>query len=274
MKTIVVSDVHLGDENCDKKAFNDFLLALAEDKELTDLVLLGDIVDMWRRDASGVFLENRDTFGLLEDLKRNLKVHFVAGNHDYHLLMLKNHAKHFHYPFEFKETLDLQDGEYTYRFIHGYELEYGKELNFMKLVMEALCHLMSDSGGGKEDELWTNISRKLFDIYYSALTTHSLEGHSTTIKTNSLMHGPQVRLKEKLEDIAKMAHHEVLDKKGQIYIFGHTHHPFISSKETVVNSGSWVNDASPHNTYVELIAGKPRLFIFGQGEVLERKEIS
>ncbi|MCG7844334.1 MAG: metallophosphoesterase family protein [Methanomassiliicoccales archaeon] len=273
MKTIVVSDVHLGDEQCDKKAFNDFLQALKKDKELTDLVLLGDIVDMWRRDASGVFLENSDTFELLAHLNRHINVHFVAGNHDYHLLMLKNRAPHHNYPFEFKETLELQDGEHSYRFIHGYELEYGKELNFMKLVMEALCHLMSDSNGEKEDELWNYLKRKLFDIYYSALTNHSLEGEGLTIKTKSLLYEPQVRLKEKLEDIEKQANREVLDKKGIVYIFGHTHHPFINLEENVVNSGSWVKDASPHNTYVELIAGKPRLFIFGQGEILERKDI-
>lgn len=274
MKTIVVSDVHLGNEQCDKKAFNDFLHTLRDDDELTDLVLLGDIVDMWRRDASGVFLENRDTFGLLEDLQHHLKVHFVAGNHDYHVLRLKNHAAHHHYPFEFKESLELQDGGHTYIFIHGYELEYGKELDFMKLVMETLCHMMSDSEGAKEDELWTYLSRRLFDIYYSALTTHTLEGDSATIKTKSLLHGPEIRLKEKFQDIEKRAHLDVLDKKGQIHIFGHTHHPFINSKENLVNSGSWVKESSPHNTYVELVSGKPRLFIFGQGEILDRKEIN
>ncbi|MGD1061518.1 MAG: hypothetical protein ABR879_08695, partial [Methanomassiliicoccales archaeon] len=61
MKTIVVSDVHLGSEKSDKEAFNAFLISLHDDNEVTDLVLLGDLVDMWRRDASGVFLENMDT---------------------------------------------------------------------------------------------------------------------------------------------------------------------------------------------------------------------
>ncbi len=54
----VVSDQHLGYENSDKKSFNQFLDSLLNEREVTDLVLLGDVVDMWRRDASGVFLEN------------------------------------------------------------------------------------------------------------------------------------------------------------------------------------------------------------------------
>ena len=53
-----------------------------------------------------------------------------------------------------------------------------------------------------------------------------------------------------------------------------THHPFINTKEDLVNSGSWVNDASPHNTYVVLEGGKPRLFVFGGGEILKRLEIT
>ena len=60
-KVIVISDVHLGYEYCDRDALNNFLDELEKDPEITDLVLLGDIVDMWRRDSSGVFLESRET---------------------------------------------------------------------------------------------------------------------------------------------------------------------------------------------------------------------
>ena len=60
-----------------------------------NLVLLGDIVDMWRRDASGVFLENRDTMDRILELPQSIKVHYVAGNHDYHVLHLRNIRAHF-----------------------------------------------------------------------------------------------------------------------------------------------------------------------------------
>jgi UDP-2,3-diacylglucosamine pyrophosphatase LpxH len=269
MKTIVVSDIHLGSQSCDKEAFHDFLDSLRNDKDLTDLVVLGDFVDMWRRDASGVFLENMDTMQLLKDLGKNVRLHFVAGNHDYHLLRLRNRAPHYQYPFEFQQSLELQDGEHTYRFIHGYEFEYGKEHELMKIVMETLCHIMSDSEGTQENELWTSVLRILSDLNFSALTK-SLEGDSVKIKAKSLMNGPEVRLKDKLEETEKKAHAAHSGKEGEILIFGHTHHPFINSKGTVVNTGSWVKEATPHNTYVELVAGKPRLFVFGQGEILDR----
>ena len=41
----------MGYENSDKASFNNFLEQLLKDAEITDLVLLGDIVDMWRSDS-------------------------------------------------------------------------------------------------------------------------------------------------------------------------------------------------------------------------------
>jgi UDP-2,3-diacylglucosamine pyrophosphatase LpxH len=272
VKTIVVSDVHLGSEKSDKAAFNAFLSSLGDDHEATDLVLLGDIVDMWRRDASGVFLENMDTVEIIKDLQYKLKVHCVAGNHDYHLLRLKNRAPHYHYPFEFMETLELVDGDRTYRFMHGYEFEYGNELNFMKPIMEILCHVMSDSEGVTEDELWAFLARKLSDLQYSVFT-HLPEKESLKMKARRLRDGPEVRLKDKLEHIERRAYVEVPGKTGQLLIFGHTHHPFINQREDLVNTGSWVKDATPRNTYVELKGGRPRLFVFGGEEIKDRQEI-
>jgi UDP-2,3-diacylglucosamine pyrophosphatase LpxH len=241
VKIIAVSDVHLGTEKSNEAAFGEFLGSLRDDKKLTDLVLIGDILDMWHRDASGMFLENMDVIRAIRDLQSKLRVHWVAGNHDYHLLRLKNRAPHYHYPFEFKETLELKDGDHTYRFMHGYEFEYGNELEFMKPIMEVYCHVMSDS------------------LLMLAGNFHA---------------GPHERLRDLLDIIYKRASEEVLGKPGQILVFGHTHQPFINLEENVANAGSWVDGESPNNTYVELMGGKPRLFTFKGEEIKSRKVIA
>ena len=125
-----------------------------DDKELKELVLLGDIVDMWRRDASGVFLENMDTMEIVKGLQKNIKVDYVAGNHDYHVLKLKNRAPHYRYPFEFSRELEIVDGGRTIIFMHGYEFEYGHEIGLMRPSMEVLCRMMSDYDGVEEEKLW------------------------------------------------------------------------------------------------------------------------
>ena len=59
---------------------------------MTDLVLLRDVVDMWRRDASGVFLENKDVVDRALLLQKKMRVYYIAGNHDYHVLKLQGHG--------------------------------------------------------------------------------------------------------------------------------------------------------------------------------------
>ena len=89
MAIIVVSDLHLGFDGSDKAAFIRFLGKLQSDPSVTDLVFLGDIVDMWRRDSSGVFLENHDVLDLIIELQKKMRVYYVAGNHDFHVLKLQ-----------------------------------------------------------------------------------------------------------------------------------------------------------------------------------------
>lgn len=272
IKIIVVSDVHLGNVDSDKTSFNAFLTSLKEDDTVTDLVLLGDIVDMWRRDASGVFLENVDTAEILVALKERINVHWVAGNHDYHLLKLKN-QHHAHYPFEFLETLELVDGKRTYHFMHGHEFEYGKELPYIEPLLELLCHVMSDAEGVPEDHLWVDISKLMGDLHYSAFV-HHLEGKDTVVTHRSLHESPAVRLLDKLERLETRALDQVRGRPGHMLVFGHTHHPFINTDENLVNTGSWVTEALLHSTYVVIEDGKPRLFVYGGEEITDRIEVA
>jgi UDP-2,3-diacylglucosamine pyrophosphatase LpxH len=267
---VVVSDVHLGSVNSHKDPFKSFLRSLLEDGELTDLVLLGDIVEMWHRDASGVFLENMDTMELLLALKERMNVHWVAGNHDYHLLKLKNRAPHYNYPFEFHETLELTDGLHTYRFMHGYEFEYGSETKFIRPILEILCHVMSDSDGIPKDDVWTYLAKKMGDVQYSVIAERGEEG-KLKLTTGSIEDGPEIRLKNRIEGIEKLAYAEVHGRPKEILVFGHTHNPFISQEGNLINTGSWVTEGTPPNTYVVLQAGRPRLFVYEGEEILERK---
>jgi len=259
MKVVVTSDQHLGYVNSDKCAFNAFLDSLSERSDVTHLVLLGDVVDMWRRDASGVFLEHHDTVTKLLTLKsKGVKVFYVAGNHDYHVLYLTNPA----YPFNpFLKDLTLTDGPITYRLVHGYEFDPEQKEPFMAF----LCRVMSDTGGVEEQALWTD---------YNHLKTILSKAEPSFIKADlakmaeRLHQRPEDRLKDSLNKINTTALNAV--KPGEVLVFGHTHAPFINKVGTVVNSGSWVKDAATHNTYVELSDGKPRLFVFEGQEITER----
>lgn len=260
MAIVVVSDQHLGYDNSDKVAFNGFLDGLPGDSSVTALVLLGDVVDMWRRDASGVFLENGDTMGKVYSLMERMKVYYVAGNHDFHVLQLQDHA----YPFNFIRNLTLTEHGVTYRFLHGYEFDQLQT----EPIMEALCRVMDDGTGGFENGVWAQISRDWTDLRYLFAIFFKKEGVRRT--TEKLQQPPETRLKETLNAVEKLACSSVHD--GEMLVFGHTHRPFINAKGNVANSGSWVKDAPVHNTYIRLEGGKARLFVYGGEEILDRAE--
>jgi len=253
---IAVSDQHLGIETADKAAFLRFLIQLQSDTSVTDLVLLGDVVDMWRRDASGVFLENKDVLDQVILLQKTMRVYYVAGNHDFHVLKLQGRG----YPVSFVKDLTLQQDGVTFRFKHGWEFDEMQREHFM----ESLCHAMSDEKGDRDSHVWAALTRDKGDIGY-AISMLVRRG-SIRRTTDALQLDPLERLKE--GNVEKRAISSV--PPGEVLIFGHTHRPFINKSENVANTGSWITTVPIHNTYVRLEGGKPRLFTFEGEEITER----
>jgi UDP-2,3-diacylglucosamine pyrophosphatase LpxH len=222
------------------------------------MVLLGDVVDMWRRDAAGVFLESHDTVAKLLNLKsKGVQVFYVARNYDYHVLDLRNPT----YLVEFTNELNLTDGQFNYRFVHGYQFDHEQKIPFMAF----LCRVMSDQGGALESNLWTDFNS--LNNIFSKIEPSFVKADVAAI-AERLQRRPEDRIKESLNKINSTACNEV--KPGEVLIFDHTHVPFINKTENVANTGSCVKDAAIHNTYVELSDGKPRLFVFGGQEITER----
>lgn len=247
-------------ETVDKPAFNRFLDDLQGDSSVTDLVLLGDVVDMWRRDAAGVFLENKDTFDKVLNLKRKMRVHYIAGNHDYHVLKLQGHA----YPIEFLRDLTLSENNTNYVFKHGYEFDKMQREHFM----ESLCHAMSDAKGERDNNIWAALGRDKGDIGYAFAVI--FRRAQLQQQAALLLLDPEERLGEEMNRVEKRAQASI--KPGEVLIFGHTHRPFINKEENLANTGSWITNSPVHNTYVRLENGKPRLFVYGGEEIKERIE--
>lgn len=233
-KIVVISDLHLGCDRCDKKALNEFLDSLQKRDDVTDLVLLGDVVDMWRRDASGVYLENREIINKLVDMPQHVKVHYLAGNHDRHVLRLKNDKPFIRYPFDFQPDLELKDDPYIYRFEHGHEFEYGPEKDdpTMYAVMEALCRAMSDEQGDVEDHVWNFFTRTWTDMDHLLAIFNGSKEREVRGRTRRLRDGPKERLKESdLKKIDEKAGKAQGGRPNYILVYGHTHRPFINKDE-------------------------------------------
>ena len=258
MVILVVSDVHLGYSQSNVDEFDAFLQTTMDRTDVDTLVILGDFIDMWRRDIVGLFLENHQILQSLLKLQQKKTIYYVAGNHDYHLLRLVNHK----YPLEFKKDLTLPGNDVTYVFKHGYEFDSAQ----WPPVMELLCDNTTDEVGQVGSEIWDRLASAAQTL---ESIKHLLEILQSTKEkyVQHLLTPPKVRLSATFGEVEQKAAQSVQDR--QLLDFGHTHRPFISPTQNLVNTGSWVKDEEIYNTYVELDGKNIRLKRYGRGNITD-----
>jgi UDP-2,3-diacylglucosamine pyrophosphatase LpxH len=246
---VVASDVHLGYQGSNRQSFLNFLEEICRPLGPEDsLVLLGDILDFWRRNNVAVAIENELIFETMESFKA--KVHYIVGNHDYTLITLKLPENQF---FNVKKTLRLEDNGISYNFIHGYQLE--ALAVFEPLTIEeyeslcvSLCQRTGDFIGDILSVLWDTIHLSF------------KKGDKRQQTMRSITEVPESRRDmHRVEQLARSSVKDLFlglswDSK---LIFGHTHRPFV--EDNVANTGSWVSDAKMQNTYLEIEGGKMEL---------------
>ena len=263
-KLIITSDQHLGYKNSDFRSFSNFLDYISNRNDVDTLILLGDLVDMWRRDVSGLFLIFSSVVNQLLEIKSaGKKVYLIAGNHDYHLLKLKAQD----YPFNFLSNwAPLQSGESAtltgttgrkvkYVFKHGWEFDLAQNPS----IMEILCFNLSDTIGDQRSTIYSfllNAKDKFDRVLKDIVNFHG--GDKEYV--DHLLQPPEQRLQPYLTDVEKKAWSSVSEEER--LIFGHTHRPFISEDRKIANAGSWVIDAEVHNTFIEIDEEKLRLWNF------------
>jgi UDP-2,3-diacylglucosamine pyrophosphatase LpxH len=242
-KVVAASDQHLGYANSEVDCFLAFLDSISKRSDVGQLIILGDWMDMWRRDSIGIFLEFRESVSKLLALSSKMQVVVVAGNHDYHELLLDGPT----YGFQFLKEYSFTSGGIKYIFKHGWEFDPEQQ----PFLMELLCHNFSNAGGADLSVLYadiTNLPTEVKDLLEFHKGPKALASH--------LMQPPELRLQP--GDVELRAFSSL--DPGEKLVFGHTHRPFVSSDGRVANSGSWVTDAEYHNTYVELDGQTMKLF--------------
>lgn len=245
---IVISDVHLGYEKCNKDAFKEFVSSYLVSEEIDHLILLGDIMDFWRKSPKTILRENRDIFSTLESL--DAQKHYIIGNHDYTFCQ----TKQFH--FRVAKELSLRSGEKRFRFIHGHQIEYSHVLSFY----EGLCRVLCTGGDGAEQ-----ILNKAWDFYsqnlkrgsrvYSESGLEELSREELDQFVGSILEYPEEKpvYSVAVKGLAAQYRERVGMDPEVTLVYGHTHAPYV--EETEVNCGCWVSDSGRPNSYVTIVDG-------------------
>lgn len=255
MTIVVASDQHLGYAHSNVGSFRAFLDGLAQRDDVDTLVVLGDFVDMWRRDVSGLFLEFNDVVEKVLELQRKMKVVCVAGNHDFHLLQLTDPG----YPLKFTRDATIEGDGVEYVLKHGWEFDPEQK----EPIMELLCHNLSDDQGRLRSDVWDELNKIGGGVLDSVRDLVNLPDRDDRLQ--HLMAPPEVRLAGEYSVVEDSAISSV--GPDQILVFGHTHHPFLSATKNVANSGSWISDETTTNTYVELDGRQVRIMQQGSGDI-------
>jgi len=176
---ISVSDLHLGDPASNRAGFLSFIEEFLKPKcdEITDLVLLGDILDLWRRDSASVIFDNLD---ILNDIcSLGFTVHYIIGNHDFIMKEFSQRDNSINLPEEFAQSpnnmtvsdnLLLNNGGESFRFIHGHQMNYWYTLPFYEAFSRAMCEV-----NGEVEELanvWTILQKNPGDL--SSVTSEKI----------------------------------------------------------------------------------------------------
>jgi UDP-2,3-diacylglucosamine pyrophosphatase LpxH len=149
---IAISDLHLGSPLANKRGFRGFIREFLQPNQgdISHLILLGDILDLWRNTNSRVLAENADIIMELGQLE--MKKSYIIGNHDYAILnLLSDQGQETSTPIETTGALDhvtdsmelTQDG-LNLKFIHGHQIDYWSVLRFYTIFSQAMCFVNID----------------------------------------------------------------------------------------------------------------------------------
>jgi len=149
---IAVADLHLGSQMANKSGFLNFVQEFLEPNQddISHLILLGDILDLWRNKNSQVLVENLDILTELGQL--DMKKNYLIGNHDYAILSLLSNQRSLSVTHEsvgifdhISETLSLESKGLKLKFIHGHQVDYWSALGFYEIFSQAMCFVDDDN---------------------------------------------------------------------------------------------------------------------------------
>lgn len=249
---IVAGDVHLGAHNANVAAFDAFLEDVYRHRgSIDELVLLGDLWDMVRRDPFGVAWETTETLGHLKRIATAIPVRYILGNHDIYLQQLDRSR----YELDFRKAYTLEQAGTRIHFRHGHE--------FDGLHSNRLSNYLSGAGDRGDIDPTRGLKDPVVASVRGAVGKMRERLHSNG-------NSAQTRVYPRRERRAHNFLHTIAADK---LVYGHTHAPYVHHNNIAANPGSWKATTPLHNTYLEISKGNLSLYEYqqsGENTCIER----
>lgn len=238
-RVVVAGDVHLGSDNADVAAFDAFLEDCYRDRaSIDEIVLLGDLWDMVRRDPFGVAWETADTLERLKRLAAAVPVRYVLGNHDVYLQQLDGSR----YEVDFREEYAIEQAGTRIQFRHGNE--------FDALQSNRLSRYLSGAGDRGDIDPTRGLKDPVVASARDAVGRVKMQLRADGGSAPTRAYSRRER----------RAHEFLRTAAADKLVYGHTHAPYVHHDNLAANPGSWKSTAPVHNTYVEITGGELALY--------------
>lgn len=233
---VAVSDVHLGKYEKSERLFREFLDDVVDDPCVEHLVLIGDIIDMWKGDADTLLSDYEDILETLRDLQTEKRaVYYVVGNHDYHMTRRDDLSQ---YNLHVYPRVVLPSGGKKYYFIHGYQFEYPDDIKVYEEFANVLC-FGGDVMGATVDFFWDLYKEVFFAVTMPKQWFYRNFRRSIKPPPERLSRKDMKRINGTIEEWKRENKDDIADK---FIVYGHTHDPFVNENQGLANTGSWVDD--------------------------------
>ena len=226
MKIIGVSDIHLGYEKSESEAFRAFLNDLPT-LNPDYFIILGDFVELWRRDMAAALLECSDILAKLKELNKQMEVVLIAGNHDWHFMRMGRNSEMYPPPFRFKESFSIHMTDFFYSFKHGHQ--YDPVCKYQR-PNNSLCYTPEDISrlGFISLATWFWGRGRKIQISVPELSRIRIREPGYMRKMPALI--DVIRSRAKADRLA-----------NEFLVHGHSHQSFLDKDGMYADTGCWVD---------------------------------
>lgn len=245
----VISDLHMGSggarDNFDEGGSKErqlvsFLRHI--ERENGELIILGDLVDLWRFGLKSVVNRRRDLF----DQLATMNVSYIPGNHDQAAALIRKDGREMH-PFFKKigEPCIRRIGDKKFMFIHGHEFDVLNR-KIGPQIGRVLGHCGSVVEWAKGTQVFSSevIGEAMLDVLERVLAPYFLLAEEVSRRFRAVQGLPwTARPSLKTSRIEKLLcrYHTRRQQDGNdVTISAHTHRPG-TYQGWYYNSGSWTS---------------------------------
>lgn len=156
MENMFISDIHLGVKDCNAKSLDNFL----KENKPKNLYLIGDIVDLWRLKSKSFWPQCHVDLvrRFLSLARRETKIHWIIGNHDWHLVSYLDNNLYFEFGNIYLERTAVYK---NWLVLHGDQFDSLKKLCMIGDKLYGFISLFSRNSGKLRNKVKIFAQRKM-----------------------------------------------------------------------------------------------------------------